>query len=438
MPLCPGLCGEMAALPYRVFLGTLPVPAVEERFLRQLQPVFAWYTTRKRVREQANEFVEIDLASCDLELLLRYTHVYYVRRQLFDEAIERQISLLDSGKSPQMADAGLLQCLTVCNSFITDRLQHEARILERAKRAAVVPGRRELNPTSALSAYDFPCMMRLVEEDTAGVADAEMKARSYLPRQLIDSKLRHLTEQLLGSDAKPALEKREMKLLNRILLPDYTRVGCVEKLRPFDVTSYFRFYGERIANLKSDNYFKRALWGHAYRKFATSPSFLRGISLYWARYSGLDACSESSLMPIELATAVCQHQVLFPATRFRSQYVYTSSENARQLWRTDVVIPLVRLFPLMGARAAEDLAAGVLMDAFWARLPLDEGENLLQDSFLRSVRQFVDQMGHMYEVNLEDVLKHLEEGCKVAIPPLTEAETVSTLPQDNEDVAAAQ
>ncbi|KEG14891.1 hypothetical protein DQ04_00271250 [Trypanosoma grayi] len=431
MAICPGLCGELAATPFRVFLGTLPALAVEERFLRQLQPVYAWYSTRKRVKEQANEFIEIDLASCDLELLLRYSHVYYVRRQLFDEAIDKQLTLLDTGKAPKMAEPALLQCLLGCNVAITERLQHEVQQLQAAKKAACVAGRRELDPNAPLEVYDYACMMRLVEEDVGGVEDAEMKARAYLPRDLVEAKMKHLTQQLMGSDAKVALEKKELKLFNRMIPPDYTKVGCVEKLRPSDVTSYFRFYGEHINKVNPENYFKRALWGHVYRKFATNSSFLRGASMYWARHSGLSPSAHATSMPQEVAVAVCKQQALFSAIKFRSQYVYTSPELARQLWRTDVVIPLLRLFPLIGARAAEDLAAGIVVDAFWASLPLGEDENLLHDTIIRSVRQFVDEIGNTYEVNVDGVLKRVEEGCRVAVPQLTVEELQATTAKDN-------
>ncbi|RNE99009.1 hypothetical protein TraAM80_08450 [Trypanosoma rangeli] len=434
MTICPGLCGELAVTPFRVFLGTLPTLALEERFLRQLQPVHAWYSSRKRVKEQANEFIEIDLASCDLELLLRYSHVYYVRRQLFDEAIDKQLTLLDTGKAPKMAEPAMLQCLHACNTDIGERLHYEVMKLQASKKAACVPNRRELDPSLPLEIYDYTCMMRMVEEDMCGVEDAEMRARSYLPRSLVEAKVQHLTEKLLGSDAKGALEKREIKLLNRMVPPDYIKVGCVEKLRPCDVTAYFRFYGERISKASTENYFKRALWGHVYRKYATTPSFLRGISMYWARHSGLDTSAHATTMPQDLAVAVCKQQTLFSAIKFRSQYMYASPDLARQLWRRDVVIPLMRLFPLMGAQAAEDLAASVLVDAFWARLPISDEENLLNDSIVRLVRQFVDETSNIYEASTEAVLKRVEEGCRLAVPHLTAEEVQRMNPTQDEKV----
>nr|CCC91109.1 unnamed protein product [Trypanosoma congolense IL3000] len=429
MPVCPGLCGELAVTPLRVFLGSLPALPVDERLRRHLQPVYAWYSSRKRVKEQANEFIEIDLASCDMELLLRYSHVYYVRRQLFDESIEKQMTMLDTGKAPKMAEPSLLQCLAECNASIADRLQNEIKQMAVVKKGACVPGRRELSPTSPLEVYDFPCMMRLLEEDASAIDDVEMKARAYFPRGLVESKLQHLTHHLLGSSAKPALDKKEVKLFNRMIPPDYTKVGSVEKLRPFDVTAFFRFYGERINNVNTENYFKRSLWGHMYRKFATTPSYLAGISNYWAHHSGLDASFAAPAISPELATAACAQQSHFPALKLRTQFAYTSPESARQLWRTDAVIPLMRLFPLMGAWAAEDLAAGLVADAFWTQLSLSEEENLLQDSVLRNVRQFVDDMGDMYQSNKDGVLKRVVDSCKLVIPPLTAEERHVTSPQ---------
>ncbi|ORC90776.1 uncharacterized protein TM35_000072000 [Trypanosoma theileri] len=422
MVICPGLCGDLAVTPFRVFLGTLPSLAVEERFLRQLQPVYAWYGSRRRVKEQASEFLEIDLASCDLELLLRYSHVYYVRRELHAAAVERQFGLLDGGRAAVVAPPALLECLRAGNAAAAPRHRHEAQRLRAVKAATGGPGRRELDPAAPLEPHDYACMMRLAEEDAAGGPEAEMQARAFLPRDLVEAKAKDLTQRMMAADARSTLDKKEAKLFNRIIPNDYVRVGSVEKMRPCDVTAYFRFYGERISKVNTENYFKRALWGHIYRKFATHPSFLKDISMYWARHTGLDPNSLETTMPQELAVSVCKQQNLFPATKFRSQYLYTSPELARQSWRSDVVIPLLRLFPLMGARAAEDLAASVLVDSFWADLSLGEEDNLLKDTLIRTVRHFVDEVGNMYEVNTDAVLKRVEEGYKIAVPNLTSEE----------------
>ncbi|KAH9580164.1 hypothetical protein LSM04_009477 [Trypanosoma melophagium] len=430
MVICPGLCGDLAVTPFRVFLGSLPALAVEERFLRQLQPVHAWYGGRRRVKEQASEFLEIDLAACDLELLLRYSHVYYVRRELHAAAVERQFGLLDGGRPAVVAPPALLECLRAGNTAAAPRHRHEAEWLRAVKKAAGGPGRRELDPAAPLEPYDYACMMRLAEEDTAGGPEAEMQARAFLPRDRVEAKAKDLTQRLMATDAKNALDKKEIKLFNRICPPDYVRVGSVEKMRPCDVTAYFRFYGERINKVNTENYFKRALWGHVYRKFATHPLFLKDLSIYWARYTGLDPNSHETTMPQEMAVAVCKQQNLFPATKFRSQYLYTSPELAHQSWRSEVVIPLLRLFPLMGARAAEDLAASILVDSFWAKLSLAEDDNLLKDTLIRTMRNFVDEVGNMYEVNTDAVLKRVEEGFKVAVPNLT----VEELQAENAEV----
>lgn len=438
MSVFPGFCGDFAVTPFRVFLGTLPNLAVEERLLRQLQPVFAWYSARKRVKEQANEFVEVDLASCDPELLLRYCHVYYTRRQIFDELIDKQLTVLETGKAPKVANSALLACLNDCNALILPRLQYEQRLLMNAKKACVVPYRRELKPDSPLEPHDALCMMRVVEEDVSGVPDAEMQARAYLPREAVEKRLGELVATLFGSDAKPALDKKDQKLLQRLVPGDYSKVGCTEKWRPVDVTTVHRFIGERLhARVPADQFFRRSLWGHVFRKYATHPGYLSSASLYWARQGGLHPNCPLTTMPIELAEAVCVQQNLFPALKFRAQFLYTSPDIARQMWRTDYVVPLMRLYPALGAPAAEDLAACTLVEAEWAKLALTPETNPMQESVVRAVKQFVEQAGTLYETNHEAVLKRVEESVKLICPPLSEAETEILLHGESGAAAAA-
>lgn len=455
MSIFPGLCGELAATNYRVFLGTLPTLAIEERFLRQVQAVFPWYASRKRVKEQANEFLEIDLASCDPELLLRYTHVYYARRQIYDELVDRQLTLMETGKAARVADTALLNCLAEVNAAVTPRLHYELHALQQAKKGCRVPQRRELNPDAPLEAHDYLCMMRVVEEDAYGVPDAEMQARAYLPRDLLEAKAKELaglffagTSQSGSSSSitsagaalakkRAALDKKDQKLLQRMIPSDYTKVGSVEKLRPVDVTTLYRFTGERLCGQPADKFFARCLWAHVFRKVATHPAYLQRASLYWARHSGLDRQSASSTMPAELAAAVCAQQTLFPALKFRSQYLYTSPDMARQQWRADHVVPLLRLFPLLGAPAAEDLAAQMVVEGEWAKLGLAPDANLLQDAVLRNVKDMVESMASLYESNVDAVLKRVEEGAKTVCPPLSEQESLTMRGTNGEDVAKA-
>lgn len=439
MSILPGLCGDVAATNYRLFLGTLPTLAVEERFLRQVQPVFPWYASRKHVKEQASEFLEVDLASCDPELLLRYTHVYYARRQLYDELVNRQLTLLETGKSAKVADGALLTCLAEVNVSITPRLQYELHLLQQAKRDCQVPQRRELSPDTPLEAHDLLCMMRVVEEDVAGVPDAEMQARAFLPRDVVEAKAKELAAMFFGhgssggagsaaaskKGAGGGLDKKDQKLLQRMIPGDYAKVGAIEKLRPLDATALFRFTGERVCGQPADKSFTRFLWGHVFRKVATHPLYLQRASLYWARHSGLDPQSAATTMPADLAAAVCLQQSLFPALKYRSQYLYTSPDMARQQWRSDHVVPLLRLFPLLGAPAAEDLAAQLVVEGEWAKLGIAADANLLQDTLLRQLRDVVEQMSSLYESNADAVLKRVQEGAKVLCPPLSERDSLA-------------
>ncbi|CCW61558.1 unnamed protein product [Phytomonas sp. EM1] len=428
MSICPGICGELAVAPYRLFLGTLPELSVEKRFLRQFHAVFPWYALRKRVREQSNEFIEIDLAACDPELILRYAHVYYSRRQVQDELIEKQMTTLETGRPINLADASLLECLTGCDALISRRLEYELHQMQKAKRACNVPHRRELNPEDILEPHDYLCMMRVVEEDMCGVKDAEMKARAYLPRGLVECKAHEFIGTLLG-DMVPqkeggcSLDKKDQKLLQRLIPIDYAKVGCVQKLRPVDVTTYYRFVGERLNRFDPiKQYFKRCLYGHVCRKMATHPGYLRSISMYWARHSGLDPVSTLTTMSLELAEAVCVQQSLFPALKFHSQFLYASPDLMRQTWRTGRVIPLMRLYPLLGAAAAEDLAAGMVVEAEWARLSLSSQSAPFQESVLYTMREAIEQASDWYISNLGALLDRVQEGVKVICPPLSEKE----------------
>lgn len=430
MSIFPGLCGDLAVTPYRVFLGTLPTLGVEERFLRQMQAVFPWYTSRKRVKEQASEYLEVDLASVDPELFLRYTHVHYVRRQLHDELVDKQLTLLETGKAPKPAEPALLVCLTDCDARMASRAALEWRQLESAKRQCRVPGRRELSPDTPLEAFDVLCMMRVVEEDVGGV-ETERVAQSFLPRALAEKKAAELSASFALSSA---LDKKAGKLLSRMIPGDYNKIGSIEKLRPADVTTLYRFHGERAAK-QSGSYFKQCLWGHVFRKYATHPSYLRSASMYWARYSGLDSSARLSTLPADIAGAACLQQSLFPALRFHAQYLYTSPEIARQQWKIDKVIPLMRLFPLCGAPAAEDLCASMAVEAEWARLQIGADSDVLSGDVIRSLKEAIEQVAGLYDTNLDAVCKRVEEGAKVVCPPLTEEE-VASLAGDAEDSAS--
>ncbi|CCW68140.1 unnamed protein product [Phytomonas sp. Hart1] len=428
MSICPGLSGDLTAVPYRFFLGTLPGLYVEKRILRQLQAVFPWYALRKRIREQNNEFIELDLGGCDPELILRYAHVHYSRRQVHDELIERQLTILETGKLINLSDASLLKCLTDCNALILRRLDYELHQLQKAKRACNVAHRRELNPDDILEPHDHLCMMRVVEEDVCGVSDAEMKACAYLPFGLVERKAQEFIRTLGGdhSDNKEGdyiLGKKDQKLLQRLIPADYAKVGCVKKLRPVDVTTYYRFAGERLNRFHPiDQYFKRCLYGHVCRKVATHPPYLRSISMYWARYSGLDAHSSLTTMSPELAEAVCTQQLLFPALKFHSQFLYSSPDLVRQMWRTGNVVPLMKLYPLLGAAAAEDLAAGMVVEAEWARLsPMSESMPL-QEGVLHTLREAIEQASDWYISNRDALWKRVQEGVNVICPPLSEKE----------------
>ena len=437
MSLFPGLCGDAPAAASRVFMGVLPNLITERRLVRQLQPVFPWFQSRRRVKEFAQEFIELDLASVDSETMLRYCHIFYVRRVVHNDSFTKQLAMLESGKSPKQAEAPLLACLAELNSRIVPRLEEELTLLSTTKKTskfvkALLPARkesieaalaagtaplvfRELEPGAPLEPCDYLAMMRVCEEAAGGIEDNESKCKTFLPATHMYGGLRKLAVGLVGSDdVKPDLDKRELKLLSRMTLPDYSKIGCVEKYRPCDVTALYRFYGERI--VKSGDIFTRCLWGHVFRKFSTHPSFLVSMSKNWVTSAGIATQTTMPHLPIEHATAAWTQQQQFPALKFRAQYMYTSADHARQAWKTDHFIPLMRLFPLTGQFITEDLAANILVEGYWSKLHLAPSDNVHDESFWRGVREFVKEMGTLRESNMDGLLVRLVEAFPRAVP----------------------
>jgi hypothetical protein len=161
------------------------------------------------------------------------------------------------------------------------------------------------------------------------------------------------------------------------------------------VAASFRFHGERLP--KKGSTFTRCLWGHFFRKFSTHPSFLVSISKNWVVATGLSTDVTNPYLPIDLATAAWRQQSMFPALKFRTQYLYTSADYARHAWKEDHFIPMMRLFPLLGQNVAEDLAACILVDGFWAKLALQPSDTVHDESFWGSVAEFVDEMTALRE-----------------------------------------
>jgi hypothetical protein len=435
----PGLCGDAPAAVHRVLLGTLPQLNTERRLMRQLQSVMPWYQTRRRVKEMASEFVELDLASIDAETMLRYAHVFYVRRQICRDSMEKQLSMLDSGKAPKSAEQAIVSCLADLNSKISTRLEEELTLLSETKKKTTyystlfpltseelaeadknesldaLKKPLELDSESPLEPCDYLAMMRLCEESAGGIIDLEAKCKPFLPAPHILGSVRKFALNIIGKDdVRPELDKKEQKLLSRMLLPDYTKIGCVEKYRPVDVTAVYRFYGERLP--KAGDSFTRSLWGHFFRKFSSHPSFLVSISRNWATSTGLVTQSSRPLLPIDLATGAWEQQKLFPALKFRAQYLYTSADHARQAWKVDHFIPMMRLFPLTGQLITEDLAASILVEGYWAKLHLEPSDSVHEESFWKGVREFIKEMSGLREKNLDALTARLVDAFPCAVP----------------------
>ena len=444
--MLPGLCGDAAVSSYRLFLGTLPALGVEQKLIRQVQPVFPWFTSRKRVKEQMHEFLDLDMASVDYELMMRYSHVFYVRRQMFDEAIEKQMSILDSGKPPKLGDVSLVQCLSDANLASVKRLHHEIAQLAAVKESCATPARPELDPKARLEVFDTLCMMRVAEGDAVGVEDLESRCKPYLPAAKVHAAAQLLAKEFFGADGlknNGELDKKDAKLWSRMVPGDYNKVGCVDKYRPVDATAYYRFYGERVSKAvqggsEATEIFRRALWGNIFRKFATHTSYLVHMSENWAKFSGLSTSVTDVQMPVELAKGACLQQSMFPAYKFRAMYAYSSPDLARQVWRLEPFVPMMRLLPLLGQPMCEEALANILVEDFWATLGFGEGDSAADDRVVRALRSFVGDAVSLHTSNLDAVLHRFTEGFQRVVPPLSAEELAADSEQASPSEGATE
>lgn len=480
--VCPGLAAEaLSNTAVRLFCGRLPELGIERRILsNSCQLVYPWFASLKRVKEQANEFVEIDVSGVDAELILRYNHVFFARRAFHTEAIVKLLSALETGKPPKDAQPDVLSCLADCNLDVAPRLAFEEKKLLHAKRISNGPLRRELQRQSPLDAWDVLPMMRCVEDDDVSKdvgPGAEFSARAYLSVPRCEAAVEELASLLLPSSPKrtfASVDKRETRLFGKVVPRDYDKVGYVAKLRPLDLTAMARFFGERFAAAEqpaasgsggnaaapppSHVVFQRHLWGNMFRCFTQHPSFLRYSSVYagsmlqcgvsggghgsiastspfqTAAAAGIDHSS----MSVALAKAVTAQQRMLPAHRFRLQHRFVSVDGARQYWSVEpCVAPIGRLLPLIGQGVAEDLLASVLVDAFWAPIHATPDVNALDDRVIRECQGFVKDMVALRETGHEKVLHKVRDAFKLVVSPLTEAESAWTPPPEAVHVDAA-
>eukprot|EP00758_Cryptobia_borreli_P018958 Tbor_TRINITY_DN7704_c0_g1::TRINITY_DN7704_c0_g1_i1::g.12466::m.12466 len=427
----PGLCAEAPSVSVRIFLGSQPTMNVEKNLIKSIQGVHSWFSSRKRVKDAGNEFLDLDSSSIDTELLLRHSHVFFVRRHVVQDMIDKQFSLLDQGKPAKAVDPAILSCLKEGHAETNKALEQELFILSEKKKTLTEQGRRELDPTMSFESSDILSTMRCVEEDIgcpggdcdeeSSVVDREAmyKARSFLPLPLVQKECQQLIRLFNPNISISSLDKKEMKLLMGKVLPcDYSKIGCIQKLFPYDVSAYYRFVGERLCGEKGANSFKRYLWGNIFRRFASHPSYLCQISQYWSIVAEVDSNPPVTILPTEIANLVCRSQQLFPAIKYHTLYMYSSPEVAREHWRSDVFVPNGRLFPFIGANACDELLAEVLVDAFWKNFSFAPTSNILEDEIIRSCSSFVSDVSSLYGNNLGALLLKASDSIRVAVSPI--------------------
>lgn len=435
MSFLPGVCTSSAAVPYRLFLGTLPSKKIENALLNQFVPVHGWFSSRKRVKEHANEFFELDLSSCDAELILRYCDIPFIRQHVFQELVERQLTLLETSKKPiSLPEAGFAECLEEVMSTASQHVSAElAELLsvQKSCSSSIIP-----QATGKVVDSDLLYLMNTAAtaSTTCSVPHGthiEMQARPFLCKNMVMESVIQLakafheeglpfgaTSSSSGPPKAPfALEKRENTLLNRQIPADVVRTGAVEKLRPVDVSALYRFYGERLMQGKDNkgpSYFHQALVGNIFERFATNPVYLSSISMYWARYVGLDSDSSLSTLPDDISRASCGMQLAFPALKLRALHLYTSPDIARRSWRSQEagLIPLFRLFPLFGRYAAENMAAFLVAESMWKKLPIQSNTNPLQKHVIQEIVSGVGKCAEAFDRNPEELKAFMLDGAR--------------------------
>ena len=428
MNLCPGLLGDAVSGTAKVFLGSQPSLTVEKRLLKHMQVVYPWYSSRKRSKEQVNDFLELELPSLDPEVFMRYSHVFFSRRQAYFDTLDKLSSVLDKGKLPKEAQPSVLACLEECAATFAQRKNFEIKRLEHAKKHS-----RELEPKANIDNWDYPCLMRLIEEEDGVIVDAEGRAQAFLPLQQSMDAAAALARAIVPADQlRPniSLDKKETKLISKFLLPSYQRFGTVDKIRPIDFTTYHRAFGERVikpaqgATPGGAQVFTSYLWGHIFRKFAQHPEYILQSSQYWTKSAKISGTTQAAQMPAEVALAVSRQQQSLPAHRFMFQMQYCNAENAKQQWRSEPFVPLHRLHPLIGHAVAEDLMASVLVENLWHGFDLSPTSSPFDDSVVKAIQEFVKEISSAREGNTDLVLSQVKDAMKIAVPPtLTEAET---------------
>ena len=426
----PGVCAEGAAIPVRVFLGTQPSLKVGQLLTRSMQPVYPWYVSRKRVKEQVNDFMELDGSSIDTDIMLQYAHVHYVRRHVVETLIEKQLSILDAGKPAKQADPVVTACLSELVSQSTGTVEQEFAVLGQTKATLGGPGRRELDPAGPMDRGDILCMMRCFEEDALGenMKDLESRCKPFFPVKRVQEYAMKLVS--VFGEGTFKLDKKDEKLLRKLIPSDYDKVGATDKLRPVDAIAYYRFIGEHAVAPQGSTFTKQ-LWGNVFRKIASHPKYMSSISQYWSITTGLDLNPPESQLPVEYCTAACAGLNRFPAIAFRTLESYSSETIARQRWSQDpYFVPCGRLFHMIGKSASEEALANVLVDGYWHRLGVSPSDNVLEERFVRSLRTFVEETSAMYGSNVDGLMGRVADSFKDAVPTLAAPEVDSTKPTE--------
>lgn len=285
----PGLiASDVPASVSKVFLGQPPLKMVEQSLMRHLQSLWPWVASRRKLREEGNrEYWELDHATCDPEIMLRWSQTFYVRRAVYGDVLEKGLAFVkqrtDSGHTMAEPSEAMKDALRVIRgTMVGDRWEYEKLRMTHALQHADFPGRRELDRKLVFSTAHYLAARRYLEEDEivktyAGAVDLERRAKQYFPMDRVEAHLEKLLSLYITTPGKlkAQLDKREQKSLTKQQAGDYLRPGYVQQYRPWEIVQLYKYNSQQ--RIQEESSYHRALWSHLFARMACHPGHLLHI-----------------------------------------------------------------------------------------------------------------------------------------------------------------
>ena len=404
--------------------------------IRNLQSLYPWIASRRKVREENREYYELELgASCDAEIVLRWSQTYYARRKLFDHLMEYSNDYVKQriAKEGNLLDSSFLPILkTIRDELDKERLPYERRRMLHALRTAQVPMRRELNASHAeLTNHHMLIARRYVEEDTLknrfgliGV-NLEQKIKTYFRRDQVQNTLKRYMNMLLPEEGAECTV-REEKTLEKIVTPEYQRFGYIPQYRPLDIQFLFKHrvlnfmrcteivtprVGEKSLEKSSESLpdvaacdqvsvstlndrYRAYVYGNVFAKIALHPGrLLRDASPWYDSFdTGNNNVARADLRDPDLSTLCIAAEAMtniLPGSLL-VPYLCLASPAQSVSWMTDAfAVPLPRVLPFIGNALALDLFSRLNVEGAWRKLRISPESDLEDPDALQKIRALI-------------------------------------------------